>query len=864
MEENIINIATLTIDTTKASDAIVATKEEIFKLQKANSELRKEIQSSKGDTTEQTKAFVENEAKLKALNNAYKQQQTALNEYTLEQIRNTDALVKSAKSEEEAIKQNKELLAIRKQVDFTTVEGRKAIELLNAKMDENNETILKYKNTNEKASTITGNYRQKIFELSSALDDSVPGFQQARTVVTGFTSVVGKSADTVTNYANSAIQGAKANLGFKTSTQLATETTVAQTVATESQTTAQKSMEAATKASAVGFNVLKVAIIASGIGALVILVLSVVTALNQSEAASDKFSRTLAGVKGILNSVFAVLRPVGEFLIDKIAAGFDLAGRAAEKSLGLISKGLKFIGFDNAAKNVDNFTKSVKGSIEATQKLADAEADYTVAQRQSQKIQLDYQKQAEKLRQQRDDETKTVSERIKINAQLGSVLKQQANEELKIANQATSIANLRIKLTGKNKENLDSLAEAQTRVSDIQERISGQESEQLSNLNSLRKEADSQEKERKAKQIELAKKQLENTRTLFESEVSTIEEKLNFYKKYYDDLNKLEADENKIKNAKDLSGIVLAIAKETIDGEIELQNKAIKEKENIDQQQKADLLANAEFLKAEQTKLVESSLLSEVDKNTALLEIQKGYNESVSEINKNFEDAEQLRKEEKRALDALDFELKLLMIEEQGLKENELKKAILEAELTESKRLIEEDKKNKIISEKQANSLLLIEEKKYAKAKADIAKIEKAQRQSMNLQMVKDGIGALQAIFGESKALSVASALINTYQGITAGVKLGYPAAIPAVAFAAATGFAAVKNILKTDKGSSGTPTATASAGTTVFESPAKTQTVANVVAPPSEEPAQGMQPVLVLETLNEVQKNQIIKLKSN
>jgi hypothetical protein len=45
------------------------------------------------------------------------------------------------------------------------------------------------------------------------------------------------------------------------------------------------------------------------------------------------------------------------------------------------------------------------------------------------------------------------------------------------------------------------------------------------------------------------------------------------------------------------------------------------------------------------------------------------------------------------------------------------------------------------------------------------------------------------------KAAALAQAVINTYQGITAGIKLGYPAAIPAVA--AATGwFCAVKTLL--------------------------------------------------------------------
>ena len=56
------------------------------------------------------------------------------------------------------------------------------------------------------------------------------------------------------------------------------------------------------------------------------------------------------------------------------------------------------------------------------------------------------------------------------------------------------------------------------------------------------------------------------------------------------------------------------------------------------------------------------------------------------------------------------------------------------------------------------------------------------------------------------KGIALASALMNTYQGITAGVKLGYPQAIPAVAMASLTGFGAVKNILsvKVPKGGGG------------------------------------------------------------
>jgi hypothetical protein len=63
-------------------------------------------------------------------------------------------------------------------------------------------------------------------------------------------------------------------------------------------------------------------------------------------------------------------------------------------------------------------------------------------------------------------------------------------------------------------------------------------------------------------------------------------------------------------------------------------------------------------------------------------------------------------------------------------------------------------------------------------------------------------LGVVSDLLGKSskagKAVALAQALVNTYQGITAGVALGYPMAIPAVAMAAATGFAAVKNIVAT------------------------------------------------------------------
>lgn len=58
--------------------------------------------------------------------------------------------------------------------------------------------------------------------------------------------------------------------------------------------------------------------------------------------------------------------------------------------------------------------------------------------------------------------------------------------------------------------------------------------------------------------------------------------------------------------------------------------------------------------------------------------------------------------------------------------------------------------------------------------------------------------------FEISKAWALADAIISTFQGIAAGVRLGWPMAIPAVAYAAATGFAQVSQIRAQQFGGAG------------------------------------------------------------
>jgi hypothetical protein len=233
-----------------------------------------------------------------------------------------------------------------------------------------------------------------------------------------------------------------------------------------------------------------VAVFAAIVGAIGLLV----KAFKRSESNMNSVKKVTGALSGVFNGLLKVIEPVAKFIANTLVKGFEALGDAADKALGFVSKALGKLGFDKAAERVENFTKVMEASAKAGLDLAAMEAEYQKAVRNSQKIQLDYQRQAEKLRQVRDDESKGLNERISANEKLGEVLKKQLNTELQIHNQALAIAEKRIEIEGDTTDNLDARAEALTTIADIQERITGQESEQLVNINSLRKELAEQTK----------------------------------------------------------------------------------------------------------------------------------------------------------------------------------------------------------------------------------------------------------------------------------------------------------------------------------------------------------------------------------
>lgn len=519
------------------------------------------------------------------------------------------------------------------------------------------------------------------------------------------------------------------------------------------------------------------AFIATPIGIVLAVIagafLLIKNAMNRSEESTTKLKKAFSAFSGILSGLLKVLEPLGDFLIDGLVKGFELLEKGVFAALNAIATGLEFLGLDDAAKSMRNFTNEIEESVKASKDLVAAELDLAKAQRIARKTQLDFQKDAEKLRQIRDDESRTTAEKQKANEDLGKVLKKQSEEELAIANKAVNVAKLRIKLDGERKDTLDELAAAETEIADIQERIAGQESEQIVNRISLQKEATEKAIVNQNAELEIfiksqgvkaktLKEDLELEKQVSEEKKKILDEELKakFISQSEYDSAILDLNNNLLEKQAELS---------VENAKIELDRYIQNNKSKLD----SDKFLSEQLFEEEKIRLDNTA---EQKKEFAKKELDEGiisrteFNEAINEVDEENrianEDLEKERKEARLEQEAIDFENKLAIQEERNASEFELMSAQLE-----------QDRIAEVREAAKTGADVTAINKKFAAAQVNIDKIKsKAQ-----LDAAQDTFGGVAQLLGEStaagKAAGIAQATINTYQGVTEVWKA--PAVLP-------------------------------------------------------------------------------------
>lgn len=194
----------------------------------------------------------------------------------------------------------------------------------------------------------------------------------------------------------------------------------------------------------------------------------------------NSFLDTIGFVSEAIKKVFE-----GDF-----AGAMDSVKKAGKESLDVLTgvndsfdKGKKIVA--DAADAIGNYAVKTFKASEANIKLQNSAL---IAAAQQAKLVEQYDRQAESLRQIRDNDLLSISERIKANDKLKITLEKQEAAMLKAANLQKDAAAATYNLN-KTTENRVALINAEANVEGVLAQIKGLKSEQLANENSLTKES---------------------------------------------------------------------------------------------------------------------------------------------------------------------------------------------------------------------------------------------------------------------------------------------------------------------------------------------------------------------------------------
>ena len=493
-----------------------------------------------------------------------------------------------------------------------------------------------------------------------------------------------------------------------------TATTIASTVATKSQAAATNTATVATTASSVALKVLRGAILATGIGALIIGLIAVFQNFGKIKAA-------------ILNAIPGL-------------------GKFASTVGNVINAFTDLVGITNAASRAEQQRQAIFAKSSANTKVVNEGIERQIKLIQAQG-----------------------AEQGKVDV----LRKQQINNELKDLKNAVDSKGLLYGEQAKKYKDLQNDLAVIDATAETARREAA-EAAAKKGASASNKYGESQKKSAK----ELAKEKADAEKERADAELVALQ-------KLADLRNQLFLSTIKDENEKKAAELNLAFIKEK--DEI-LANTLITE-----------ATRNELILAARQKLNADLDALKATEKEKKAADDAKLLEDSAAQIEKenNLEFDNLLGNDKKKKQAEKDDAAKALAALDKKIADNQTDLQIEKDLLGQKDKLLIESRLSNLITEDEYTKGV----EDNAKARIDIAKKEADQRIAL-AQQSASALTQLSDIVGKEtaagKALAVSAALINTYLGITAGVKLGFPAAIPAVAIAAMTGFSAVKNIIAT------------------------------------------------------------------
>ena len=282
-----------------------------------------------------------------------------------------------------------------------------------------------------------------------------------------------------------------------------------------------------------GFKSLRVAIIGTGIGALLIAITALGQAFTRSEEGQNKFAKILGVIGSVTGNLLDLLADLGENIIsvfenpkkaitdfanlikDNIVTRFEglinlipnlgraveqlfkgnfkEAGKIAADSVGKVVLGVDSVtdSVDSAINSVKEFGKEIKSDAEAAAKIADQRANAEKKARDLIVERAEAERKIAELREKAVNKDKfTAQERIKFLEEAGRVSDELAAKEVQVAKLRLEAKQTENELTKSNKDDLNEAAQLEASVIQLEtQRLNLQKRLSTELLTSRREEA---------------------------------------------------------------------------------------------------------------------------------------------------------------------------------------------------------------------------------------------------------------------------------------------------------------------------------------------------------------------------------------
>lgn len=751
---------------------------DIQALLKTTSDLKKEIDKLKNSQKElaasgegASEAFIENEAVLKSLNSAYAQNIKAIQETNKATTQQTDqtellnlALTQEATSISEAREQNKLLNKLRNETNVSTKEGQAQLTALNAKLDQNNEFIKKNGDAYLKQKINIGNYKEDIKSALGELNLFNGGLQQfgtaGKVAEIGF-KLIGDQAKAIKNSFTEAVTANKQVVGgmqnLSNSTGDAQKSTIGFVVAQKAKAAATTVSTTAMAGASAALKIFRLALISTGIGAVVVALGSLITFLATSKEGIDAVTAVTRPLQAIFSSLIGVVQNVGSSLLNAFKnpkkALSDLADFVKQNlinrftAFGTILKGIIELDFKKvtngvlqAGTGVVNLTDKISKAAGATGKFLEESAkkgaEIDKLQKQIEKNEIAYQRAQIKTQDLIDqqlliskDTSKSFAERAKASNEIIRLTGQLSKQEEGIIQSKIKVLKLEQSMRGAKSLTISDQqlqVDLEKQLDEAQDRALNARLEQTKVLSGLKKEQQSIDKANGENAAKLAEQELEKQKKIAEEKIAYAKAELDLF---------------------------LATEKSKLDGAKELTDELVKEEER-------------RLLEIQKRKLAQ--LAKEKGVDAAKIEEKKLNNEELTQAEIEFETqrvllADETDKAIQTNKENLNAQVEAKRIEKEAI-DLQNKLALSENEFTRVQADLDRNYQAEIEAAKKSGADISLINAKYA----DYQKQIDTDLTNFKLEAYQKTFNMIAGMFGKNTLLSKAAALaevgITTYQ----------------------------------------------------------------------------------------------------